>query len=128
MNIDEGEELRNVKECLAKEIKIGVKGSGNKNEVNGSTIVSKKCANDIGDILFSTVSPLDALNADKIDNHVVNTRIKLDQKNAPKTSASRIFANVVVKEELNKKLFSIPTSIKDNGEEVIILNENIVKE
>ncbi|GKF59421.1 hypothetical protein Tco_0176207, partial [Tanacetum coccineum] len=67
MNIHEGDELRNVKECLAKEIKVGVEGSGNKNEVNGSATVSEKYVNDNADILFGMVSSLDALNADKID-------------------------------------------------------------
>ncbi|GJU58664.1 RNA-directed DNA polymerase, eukaryota, reverse transcriptase zinc-binding domain protein [Tanacetum coccineum] len=117
VNIDKGDELRNVKECLDKEIKNGVEGSGYKNGVNGS--VTEELVNDVGDILFGTVSPIDALKAEKIDNHVVNTGIKVNQKIAPNTSASRNYANVAVKEELNKNLFSIPTSLalhtKRNG-------------
>ncbi|GKD22043.1 RNA-directed DNA polymerase, eukaryota, reverse transcriptase zinc-binding domain protein [Tanacetum coccineum] len=126
VNIDKGDELRNVKECLDKEIKNGVEGSGYKNGVNGS--VTEELVNDVGDILFGTVSPIDALKAEKIDNHVVNTGIKVNQKIAPNTSASRNYANVAVKEELNKNLFSIPTSIKENEEEVVIFDENIVEE
>nr|GEU75322.1 hypothetical protein [Tanacetum cinerariifolium] len=116
INIEEGDELRNDKECLDKEIKNGVEGSGSKNGVNGS--VSADFTNGIGDILFSTVSPIDALSADKIDIPVGNIEIKLHQKNAPSTSANRNYANVAVNEELNKNLFSIPASIKENKDEV----------
>ncbi|GJV37854.1 RNA-directed DNA polymerase, eukaryota, reverse transcriptase zinc-binding domain protein [Tanacetum coccineum] len=126
VNIDKSDELRNIKECLDKEIKNGVEESGYKNGVNGS--VTKELVNDVGDILFGTVSPIDALNAEKIDNHVVNIGIKVNQKIAPNTSASRNYANVAVKEELNQNLFSIPTSVKENGEEVVIFDENIVEE
>ncbi|GKB85818.1 RNA-directed DNA polymerase, eukaryota, reverse transcriptase zinc-binding domain protein [Tanacetum coccineum] len=43
----------------------------------------------------------------------------MSSKNSQTESCgSRNYANVAVKEELNKNLFSIPTSIKENGEEV----------
>nr|GEV80700.1 hypothetical protein [Tanacetum cinerariifolium] len=107
MNIEEGDELRNDKECLDKEIKNGVEGSGSKNGVNGS--VYADFTNGIGDILFGTVSPIDALSADKIDIPVGNIGIKLHQKNAPSTSANRNYANAEPgKIPIWRKLSNIP--------------------
>nr|GEY08122.1 RNA-directed DNA polymerase, eukaryota, reverse transcriptase zinc-binding domain protein [Tanacetum cinerariifolium] len=86
------------KECLDEARTEGAEVSGNKNERHGS--VEKRYWINNGYIIFGNVSPLDAMNTDKIENHG----------------------------ELNKNLFSIPTSTKDNGEEVVIFDEKIVKE
>ncbi|GKB03042.1 hypothetical protein Tco_0831131 [Tanacetum coccineum] len=120
-----GDGLSNIKECLDKVLKDGIGESGNKN--NESANENYKSNN--GDILFGTVSPLEAFNADKIDNYYVNTKIKLKIKtNVTINHASGTFAKVVIKEELSKNLFSIPTSIKDNSDEVIIFDKDIVEE
>ncbi|GJV74870.1 hypothetical protein Tco_1506454 [Tanacetum coccineum] len=69
------------------------------------------------------------INADKVDNHHDNTELKLNNKsNVTINNASRTFAKIANKEELNKNLFSVPTNIKDNGDEVVIFYEDIVEE
>ncbi|GKB67000.1 RNA-directed DNA polymerase, eukaryota, reverse transcriptase zinc-binding domain protein [Tanacetum coccineum] len=59
----------------------------------------------------------------KIDDTNVSNVNKLNNNSIMKT-----YAKTVEKIELNKNLFSIPTSKKDNGDEVVVFDEEIVEE
>ncbi|GKB45962.1 hypothetical protein Tco_0896715 [Tanacetum coccineum] len=63
------------------------------------------------------------------NNHNDNNDNKLNNKqSATINNTGRPYAKIADQKELDKNMFSIPTSMKDNGDEVVIFDEEIVKE
>ncbi|GKA26637.1 RNA-directed DNA polymerase, eukaryota, reverse transcriptase zinc-binding domain protein [Tanacetum coccineum] len=76
----------------------------------------------LGDVLNNGKECLDEQTDDEIGKMLNNLNVN------KMNTTGRTFANVVVKGELDKNLFSIPTGTKDNGDEVVIFDEDIIEE
>ncbi|GJS40033.1 RNA-directed DNA polymerase, eukaryota, reverse transcriptase zinc-binding domain protein [Tanacetum coccineum] len=86
-----------IKECLDMVLEDEVGESENR-QGQKSDLAGVRCASSNGDILFSTVSPLGTINANKIDNHYDNT-----ENNIKDNGDEVVIFDEVIVEEGSKK-------------------------
>nr|GFA88643.1 hypothetical protein [Tanacetum cinerariifolium] len=121
--------MKNVAKEIRKLSKEKNKDAKNKMELkqnSKSANLIRGCRNDVA--FNSNVSSMENTFADKVDAKNVSNFNKLSNNPLTRVDTMKSYTKTAMKIKFDKNLFRIPTSIKDNGDEVVIFDKEIVEE